>query len=198
MTANASLVDIDTPRSASQAFDLLSIRAAEKALADAVPSQMWLSISEVMKVLRDFTRPMDTIVSARHVRWAYETMLRRAPPSAVELGPIVAWLARVPSCALDKAAPAVLLFHYLAHCSAAHAMSIPRPTGGPGNWSYLSPDNLTLRITNEEAYNFGATRHFWQQYHKRLQVVMGELLKEMCNVAPPPAAPAQEGPLVVV
>jgi hypothetical protein len=193
---------VHIPRTASDAFAFLSVRTAELSaklrsgdLPGATPKDVtvaadaWAMISEVLGKLAEFTKPFPH-ANARHVRWAYETLLKRVPESAVETEPLAKWLQRVPACASDKAAPAALLFDYLANCCGMYAASLPQRQGKPNEWFYMKGE-LALPLSNEQAYALGQQRVFWGAiYRKRLLGVVGILLREICGVeeAPTPAA----------
>lgn len=191
------LLELDLPKSASECFKFLSIRAAERYAANP-EDQKWAMISDVFGRLAEFSAPFPH-ASARHVKWAYQIILRRVPQSAEETGPLVEWMSKIPALATDKAAAAPLLWHYLANCAGRYGSSIPVPQGKPGAWQYERA-GLAIPCSNEEAWALGQQRHFWSVYQGRLLFVVGCLLQEMAGVpvevavAPPELAPAADPP----
>ena len=181
-----TLVGLPLPRTASDAFVFLAVRAAERYAADP-KEQHWAVIAEVLQKLGEFTSAFP-YAGARHVKWAYAIICKRVPQAQNEAGPLVAWLDKIPALATDKAAAAPLLWHYIASCAGQYAASIPVPRGKPGAWEYMKGE-LTIPCSNEEAYALGQQRHFWSTYQGRLLYVVGVLLQEMAGV-PIPQAPA--------
>lgn len=195
--ASGKLLHLDIPRTASEAFAFLSVRAAEVSVKlrseNAAAADGWAMISEVLGKLSEFTTHFP-YATARHVRWAYETLLKRVPGSAVETEPLTKWLQRVPACASDKAAPAALLFNYLADCAGMYSVGMPQPQGKANEWFYMKGE-LALPLSNEQAYALGQQRHFWGAiYRKRLLGVVGILLREICGVEEPKSAAIKPTP----
>ena len=181
-----TLVELPLPRTASEAFVFLAVRAAERYAANP-KEQHWAVIAEVLQKLGEFTSAFP-YAGARHVKWGYAIICKRVPQAQNEAGPLVAWLDKIPALATDKAAAAPLLWHYIASCAGQYAASIPVPRGQPGAWEYMKGE-LTIPCSNEEAFKLGQQRHFWSTYQGRLLYVVGVLLQEMAGV-PTPQAPA--------
>lgn len=181
-----TLVELPLPKTASEAFVFLAVRAAERYAADP-KEQQWAVIAEVLQKLGKFTSAFP-YAGARHVKWGYAIICKRVPQAQNEAGPLVTWLDKIPALATDKAAAAPLLWHYIASCAGQYAASIPIPRGQPGAWEYMKGE-LTIPCSNEEAYTLGQQRHFWSTYQGRLLYVVGVLLQEMAGV-PIPQAPA--------
>lgn len=180
--AHRDLIELALPKTASDAFMFLSVRAAEY-YATHTAEQQWAMISEVFKKLAEFASSFP-YASARHVKWGYAVVFKRVPQARDEAGPIVKWLEKVPALATDKAAAAPLLWHYIASCAGQYAGSIPVPRGKPGAWEYMKGE-LTIPCSNEQAYMLGQQRHFWATYQGRLLYVVGLLLQEMVGVPVP-------------
>ena len=205
----AELVELAVPRTAAEAFSYLAVRAAELAVelktrldkGEKLPNgidEMWAVVSETVRDLGAFAAPL-TYANARHVRWAYQTVLRRVPQSRMETEPLLSFLRQVPACANEKAAPAALLFFQLARFCVAHAESFPVPhrvkgkpqlvvdTGAPppaDGWAY-EKDGLTVFVSNEDAYQMQQKRFFWGRYSQQLLRVVEVLLREICGVPEP-------------
>jgi hypothetical protein len=147
--------------------------------------EQFAEISGVLKTLGGFCEPVG-FATARHIRWAYDTVfkrLRSMPQVVQEMGPCSAWLSKVPACSNDKAAPAVLLFHYLSACSMMHAQQIQQPQRDEATKSWIiNRGGVVVAISNEDSYQIQRSRHFWTQYGQRLNGLLGVLLREMCGV----------------
>lgn len=200
-------VEIATPKTASEAFMLLSVRTAEVATAlkekqlegAGIIEQViegWALMSEILGELAAFAVPC-SYASARHVLWAYEAILKRIPEAAKETRHFVGWLrkSRIPACATDKAAPAAMLFYHLTQFASAHYSQMPRPQKSKHGWLVMK-GGLEVAISNEESFQLQKKRAFWERYSGRLFGVVGVLLREICGVkeqlAEPPAAEAQQ------
>ena len=179
-------IDLELPKTATEAFMFLAVRAAER-YASNPKEQQWALIAEVFKKIAEFATAFP-YASARHVKWGYMVVCKRVPQAQSEAGPLVKWLEKVPALASDKAAAAPLLWHYIASCAGQYAAQIPVPRGKPGAWEYMKGE-LTIPCSNEEAYMLGQQRHFWSTYQGRLLYVVGVLLQEMAGV-PVPQVPA--------
>ncbi len=186
----ADTIELALPKTASEAFMFLAVRAAERFARDP-KEQQWALISEVFKKLAEFTTAFP-YASARHVKWGYAVVYKRVPQAQSEAGPLVKWLDKIPALATDKAAAAPLLWHYIASCAGQYAASIPVPRGKPGAWEYMKGE-LTIPCSNEDAYMLSQQRHFWSTYQGRLLYVVGVLLQEMAGVPVPQAAVAPAG-----
>ena len=178
---------MDVPRTASEAFHFLSVRAAEKVIEEAkreggaAAAQMWGNISETYKGLSAFSAQLPQ-AKARHLKWSYLVILEAIPDSAVELGQLLRWLEKVPACADDKAVPAAFLWFHLGQCSFIHGQSLPRPQRTAQGWT-CEHNGLTRVLSNEESYGLQQQRHFWsQRYYDRCMQTAGILLRKLSGI----------------
>lgn len=178
---------MDVPRTASEAFHFIAVRAAEKAIAEgqreggAKNAQMWGNISETYKGLSAFSAQLPQ-AKARHLKWSYLVILEAIPESEVEIGQLLRWLEKVPACADDKAAPAAFLWFHLGQCSFIHGQSLPRPQRTAQGWT-CEHNGLTRVLSNEESYGLQQQRHFWsQRYYDRCMQTAGILLRKLSGI----------------